>query len=554
MITKMADVRNNKLIIIILLWIGLFLVRPCLAQEDSQRVKLIKQNIKSMKSIKDIQPQLEELLAVYAKDSRFNEFRDYLETLEKDKRFKDAALIYYYKTLTRFNQMRFLEENQMWEELFSKKNSYILDIDSNLEKAKKLSEKTDGLSLRLKFLEWSLAKYREQPTINILEELFNLAQEFSQAQGDHQAIKDIADALYEKEEINYGKKLYSIYVSGIAETDISQAELKKLADNFLKEDKVDLAASLYDIYLEKIISSPEGEHMAIREMVAIAEIFAHSGWQEGLDPFYAEKVYAKIESLFGKEVYSDWQYKRAYNLERSKEYEACLSEYSKLLNNFPKFKQKDRVYFRLGVIHAYIFNKIDKAREYLSKVIKDYPDSPDYINSLYNLGLLSQWQQDTEKAMKYYVNILEATKDVKIKPEIADLANARINEIVEEKDMEYNLRMFLEATLEKRESKKYIHLDLFAKSAKGYLNQTVKFQTNSYFLNTGCLQQDFTYLWSGQLGNNQNPFNELEFQTRYEDIGTKVVNVALVSPAGIVDGTIEITDIYQEVKEEQNSN
>ena len=77
------------------------------------------------------------------------------------------------------------------------------------------------------------------------------------------------------------------------------------------------------------------------------------------------------------------------------------------------------------------------------------------------------------------------------------------------------------------------------------LDETIKFQTNSYYLETGCLQQEFTHLWSGQLGDNQNPFNQSEFETSYSDVGAKVVNVVLVGPEGAVDGTIEMADIHK---------
>ncbi|NQU19366.1 hypothetical protein HQ550_04340, partial [bacterium] len=96
----------------------------------------------------------------------------------------------------------------------------------------------------------------------------------------------------------------------------------------------------------------------------------------------------------------------------------------------------------------------------------------------------------------------------------------------------------------------YLYLELFARAGKDYLDETIKFQTNSYFTDTGCLQEDFTYLWSGQLGSNQNPFNEYQFETSYQDLGTKVVNVVLVGSSGVVDGTIEMADVYAESNKE----
>ena len=548
---KECDIKKvrDKLIIIFLL-IGFLFVQLCIAEQESERANLLKQNIKSSKALEDTELQLGELLDIYAKDNRFNEFYSFLKTLEKDKKFKATPLIYYYKTLTRFSQMQFLEENKMWEELFDNKDLYVSDTEVDLEKAKKLSTSTDALSLKLKFLEWQLKKDNEEVSINTLEDLFNLTQEYAQIHSDIQVIKDIADALSKEKQINYAKKLYSVFVSKISETGINQEELRKLTESFLEDDKIDLAISLYDVYLDRIINTQPDKSIAIQKMFDVAEKFAHSGWQEGLDPFYAEKVFKRIEFLYSIKAFSALsQYRRAYNLERSKEYESCLAEYLKLIDNFPKYQDKDRIYFRLGIFNVYVFNEIDQTKEYFLKVVSDYPKSLDYLNSLYHLGLLSHWQDNLEKASEFYKTILDKAKDIKTDSEIVTLTELRIKEIEEEKDIEYNLRMFLEAKLKEREEKKYIQLELFAKPAKNYLDEPVKFQTNSYFIDTGCLQQDFTYLWSGQLGSNQNPFNEYEFETSYQDLGTKVVNVVLVGPSGVVDGTIEMADIYKEAEE-----
>lgn len=541
----MEKTRNKALVVFLLFF--LFLAQLCKAQESTDNLDLLKQDIKQGKTVEEVQSQLKELADLYTRENKFDEFYDFLATLEKDKKFVSSPLIYYYEALTRFNQMEFLEENKRWEEFFDNKDLYESQINTDLENAKKLIAAADDLSLRLKFLEWQLIKDEAGVSINVLEDLFNLAQDYSKEQSDVQVIKEIADKLSKREEINYAKKLYSVYVTKISETEIGYNELKTLAEDFLKENRVDLATSLFEAYLDKLISTQKDEDTIIREMFIIAKRFAHSGWEYGLDPFYAEQIYEKIEFLYEKEAFSDLlQYNRAYNLERSKEFEPCLNEYSKLVNNYPEYQDRDRIYFRLGVISAYIFQEIEKAREYFLKVVKNYPDSLDYLNSLYHLGILSQVQDDSEKAMEYYLQIQEVTNDLRIKPDLAEMAESRIKEIAEEQEMDYNLKIFLDTVLEKKEDKKYIHLELYAKAAKDYLDKTIKFQTNSYYLETGCLQQDFTYLWSGQLGNNQNPFNQFEFETSYSDLGTKVVNVVLVGPSGAVDGTIEMADIYKE--------
>ena len=535
---------------ILLFFFFIFPVQFCLAQEEPTGVSLLKQQLESSKAPEESELLFIELLNIYAQDNKFNEFYNLLEGLEKNKKFRESPLIFYYKTLARFRQMQFLEENKMWQELFDNKDSYIADLDRSLAKAKKLNTSLNPLALRLRFLEAQIKKDDDQALINALEDLFNLASEYAQTNSDVEAIKDIADELSKEKEDNYARKLYSVYVSKISKTDISQEELETLAQDFLEKDKVDLAVSLYDVYLDRVTESQQGKNIILEQMFGIAEKFLHPGWQEGVDPFFAEKLYEKIESLYNVESFDESsQYERAYNLERIKEHEPCFLEYLKLVNRFPKYQDRDRIYFRLGILSAYEFNKVDEAEEYFLKVVNDFPKSVDFLNSLYHLGLLEHWRGEFKKAEEFYNRILESTKELEEKPGIVTMTESRLKEIEKNKDIEYNLRMFLKSVLEKKEETPYLKLELFANSAKDYLVKDIKFKTSSYFTDTGCLQQDFTYLWSGQLGSNQNPFNEFKFETNYKNTGTKVVNVVLIGPSGIVDGTVEMANVYVEGRE-----
>jgi tetratricopeptide (TPR) repeat protein len=330
---------------------------------------------------------------------------------------------------------------------------------------------------------------------------------------------------------------------------LGEGALVDIAEGFLKENKVDLAVSVYEVYLNKLAETSQDSSITTRKMLDLAEKFRHQGWQEGKDPFFAERIYEKINALYGPKAFDDIsQYNRAYNSERIKEYGLCLQEYLELVDNFPQYKEKDRVYFRIAMINAYIFGKADEAKKYLQKIVDEFPNSQDYYNSLYHLALLDQWYNNLDAAKEKYQLILDKTKDYTEKPEIVKMAQARLQEITDQKQIDYNLKTFLEAVLDEkqRENRQHLQLDLFVTNAKGRLNDNVKFTTSSYLMDTGCLQQDFSYLWSGNLGSNQNPFNSYEFDTSYnDDVGTKVVNVVLVGQSGIEGGTIEMADIYQ---------
>ncbi|MDD5006320.1 MAG: hypothetical protein PHS93_07505 [Candidatus Omnitrophica bacterium] len=541
----MISLRNK---IIALVFIFFVTGNFCLAQQEPSRTDLLKQEIKKAKTIENAEPLLAELLNICTKDNKFTDFFDFLKTLEKNKLFKRSPVFYYYRALAIFRQIQFLEENKVWQELFDNKEVYLADLGRALDKAQKLNTTLNPLALRLEFLQCRINQDDEKAWIVSLENLFRSAREYLKTGSDTQVIRDIADELYREKKVSYARKFYSIYVSKISQSDISQDELKKLAEEFLKENKTDLAVSLYGAYLEKISSDTKQDKGIIaKKMFDIATEFIHPGWQEGIDPFFAENVYKEIESSYGLEDFDEInQYRRAYNLERIKEFESSYSEYRKLIDLFPNYQDKDRIYFRLGIFSAYIFDNIDQARVYFLKVVNEFPQSVDYLNSIYHLGLLDHWQGNLEKAKEFYNTILEKTKDLKDKPDIVPLAETRLKEITEAKEIEYNLRMFLEAVLNQKEEKPYLRLALFARHAKDYLDKNVLFETISYFTDTACLQQEFTYLWSGQLGTNQNPLNDYKFETKYKDPGTKVVNVVLVAPSSAISGTIEMANIYNE--------
>lgn len=58
------------------------------------------------------------------------------------------------------------------------------------------------------------------------------------------------------------------------------------------------------------------------------------------------------------------------------------------------------------------------------------------------------------------------------------------------------------------------------------------------------MQIELQYLWSGDLGSKKPSANEAEFATAYTNTGTKVINLVVVSPAGIIDRSLDLVDVY----------
>jgi len=451
-------------------------------------------------------------------------------------------LLYYYKALTRFGQIQSMEEKKEWEQLFDNKENYYRDIDEALEKIEKMKTDEMGIVLKAKLLKVRTARKKDEDPYRLLEALVAYAQEFAGTPAnDTVLVKEIAGELFREGEANYAKRLYNVYVAHVTQSEIVPAELKAMAEDLLANGNADIAIPLFAAYVDKLIDTHQGKEFIMQEALAIIGRFADTGWQRGADPFFAEEIFAKIETIYTSDAFTgETQYLRAYNLEQIGEFDKAIMEYSKLIHEFPDYRDKDRIYFRIGVINAYMLARTEEAKTLFSKVANEYKESQDYYNSVYHLGLIHQWEKNNEAALQYYSLINDAGGS----SEIFRLAQERTAEIKENKDIEYNLRMFLAAVLGKSEEVVSLQLNLFADRAKEYAEKAVVFRVNTYLFNSGCLQQAYTYLWSGQTGLNQTPLNQETLETRYQETGTKVVFVALVDPTGLVSGASEIVDIH----------
>lgn len=73
--------------------------------------------------------------------------------------------------------------------------------------------------------------------------------------------------------------------------------------------------------------------------------------------------------------------------------------------------------------------------------------------------------------------------------------------------------------------------------------QDVNFSSSAFLPASGCTQVELQYLWSGDTGKNSPASTESSFGTSYDEPGTKVINLIIVSPTGIVDRNIELLDV-----------
>jgi len=485
---------------------------------------------------------IEELKTNYFKDNRYNEFVDFLSNF-KDKKSLPAGCISYYKALSRYAQLKYLEEKQLWDDYFANGNAYREQI---LENAKKAIAETDtGNCVRPKsrLLLWQFY-HDQQGTFGGqgLDELTADVSAYAKAVNDPELIKDIADKLLAYDEKAGARAIYKLYVNKLAAGQISDAQLKAVGAGFYKEGNLELAETVYDIYIEKISKNLAVEKLT-PELFEIASLFVYK--QTGLyDMPYAEKVYTRIEGLGQKNSFDqETIYLRAFNLEKSKDYKKSGELYLQLIQLYPDSRHFDEAVYKIAMINAYVSADIQTAREYFNKLIVKTTFSPQVISSFYQLGLLAQWEGDLVKAKGYYDTLLKNSGD-KYMQNVGQ-AKERLKEIAENKQLNYNLRTFLDATLKKENAP--VKLGSSELKISGFILGKEQKVTVSAFANmpeSGCNQIQVQYLWSGNLGGANPQATDASFEGSYPDNGTKEINMVVISPAGITDCSFTMLDVY----------
>ncbi|MFH1355299.1 MAG: hypothetical protein ABIH19_04030 [Candidatus Omnitrophota bacterium] len=375
-----------------------------------------------------------------------------------------------------------------------------------------------------------------------LTDLIDSVLKYSQSAPDAWLIKKVADRFLVYGLRQESRRLYKIYVDKIAATDIEDQALAEVARDFYDEGNLGLAQTVYDVYIDRIIKS-EPKDKAIDLIKEVGRLFAYK--DEGVkDTYYAEGIFQKLEQLGGKDAFDeDLLYLRAYNLEKAKDYSKTKENYIDLLMLYPKTAYKDKVLYKLGIIFTYALRDTKSGRVYFDQLAKrEINFSPHVISGLYQLGLLNQWEGNASGAKVYYNKLLELAGEEL--SETVVLARERLNEIDQEKPLEYNLKTFLDVSLEDEYSALDMsRVDLRASRYKISKAESVSVAATAYAVQSGCMQVDLEYLWSGNTGKTTPSSGQLSFDTSYADFGTKEINLVVVSAAGIVERSLDLLDV-----------
>jgi len=478
----------------------------------------------------------------YFKENQYSGFVDFLDNYKIVNK-SNKSCINYYKALARFTQLSYLEEKQSWDDYFANGNNYRDQIVDNTKKVIAETNASDCLRPKSRLLVWQFHRgqqdaFHGQALIDLIIDV----KAYAGASKDAPLVKHIADSLLSSGEKSGARELYKFYVQKLLEDKITDLELKTIAAGFYKEGNLELAQSVYDIYIEKVAKDLSPDKF-IQELFEIVSLFVYK--PTGLyDMPYAEKIYERIDALGQENVFNQEQiYLRAFNLEKMKEYRKAREFYLQLIQLYAETKHFDEAAYKIAMIDAYVLTDIKEARSYFENLVAKLPITPQVISSFYQLGLFSQWEGDLVKAKDYYSALVKNSGDAQ--KEIAKLAKARLQEIEENKPLEYNLKTFLDLSF--KDASNALEMGRSELVSDDYILDKDQKTAISSLVNmpaSGCNQVELQYLWSGNLGQATPSVSNPGFECAYSDFGTKETNLVLVSTSGIIDHTFIMVDVY----------
>jgi len=510
--------------------------------QDQGKITNLENQIISLKTDIEKIADFENLTDEFFKNNKYNEYADYLKgLLEKKKELK--PIVDYYLALTRYQQLKHLESTQNWNEYFDKGNDYRAQVEALTKATIDATSTASSINIYSRLLLWKLNKDQDNSAQeNILEQLMKAIEEYSKQTQDSATIKNIADTFQNYGEKLKAKELYKIYVGKLVVAKTDNTQLEAAAAAFYKDGNLELSEEIYNAYIENLIKEGKKEKI-IQNLSQIARQFSYQS--QGLkDLNFAEKVFKRLEEAAGKDVFDpDLMYSRAYNLEKIKDYILSREIYVDLAKRFPNFSNIDKVNYKIGYIDIYVLRDLKSGKEIFEKLGARDTVNAATISSLYQLGLLSQWEnQDKEEAKKYFNKLIEVSNGSY--QDKVSLAKERLNEIETSQPVEYNLKTFLDVSL--KNENKYFDMtkaDLRSVPYQLKVNENINISSSAQNNDSGCMQPELQYLWSGDLGSAKVEINQGSFETKYQDQGVKEINLVVVSPGGILDRNIDLTDV-----------
>lgn len=532
--------KHIRVFILLFLFSVVFL--PPLFCQD-QNAKIAEESKKAIES-KDphqIDAALNSLKEIYFKDDKYSDFVDLLKSL-RNKNVALGPIADYYIALSRYEQLAYLEKAQDWNEYFSQGDIYREELESSLMQAIDASTPLDKTNIYAKMLLWKFHQDKQDSFAETaLSNLIESIKEYSKDCKNLEPIRETADSLSSYEDKTNSRRLYKLYVDKLVTCGVEIDKLPEIAEKFYEEGNLDLSENIYDVYIDRIKEAyPKEKILPI--LKGLAEKFSYKD-KGANDPYYAEKLFTEIENLGSISAFDqELIYLRAFNLEKSKEFRRAKEIYLSLAEKFPESQFRDEAIFKAAAIETYLLRNPEAGKKYFEELAEKNALSPQVISALYQLGILSQWDNEYEAAQDYFNKLLKLAGDNF--SALSELAKKRLEEINEGRPLEHNLNTLLDTAL----AQEYSHLsaskvNLVSSPSIAAPNEEFQINSTAQSVASGCTFIQLQYLWSGDLGESSPQIVDAGFSTSYKAPGTKIIGLVVTSPNEIIDRTIDFVDV-----------
>ena len=536
-------------------WIGLIIgvaisicvltvPRPLIAATDDTSVlDTLLTQLDQAKTDEEVTLCLESLKGYYIEKDRFDDFAGVLTSFKKQKK-QWRGYVDYYLAVLRTAELKHLEEVQDWNAYFSRKDTLRAEVERDMHQAIASSKQGEALSVLSRLFLWSY--YKDAQDIGAPEALVSLlsaCQAYAKETKYFSPLKTCADTLASSGEISSARAVYALFVDGLLKANSSAQEVERLAQDFLREGNLALSQTLYDVLFARARQGKDKEREVLL-LEQVAKQFAYTSGRAHADPAYAENVLSELESIVGKDAFSqELAYVRAFNLEKMRQFADARIWFDRYSQAFPAGVHAQEAIFKTALIDAYVLGEIAQGEREFAQLAQLEEASPWKVSALYQLGLLAQWQGNTVTAGEFYTRCIAS--GVNTHQDVCESARQRMAEIEKGAPIAYALKTYLEVALGKRaiETSTAGSVSLESDPGKQALFGKVSLLAQAPAFETGCMSVEVSYLWSGDLGSAQPSDVDYSFESAYVSAGTKVVNVVVVSPSGIVDYGFTTVDI-----------
>ena len=476
----------------------------------------------------------------FLKEHKYDEYVGFLKSLSR----QDAlgkSLIDYSIGRTRLLQLKHYEEGQQWEQYFNQGGPLRQEAVEALSNAQRIASGANAVTLYASLLLWQFHKDQQDSSQDeSLERLVQAADAYEQGGTDPEPLKKAADLLAGYGEQAKARRMYAQYFSKISVGGMTDEKLFQTAQGFLGEGNLDLAEAAFDAYADKAAAYPADK--AGPALIKAAKEFAYKDGKTG-DTAYAEKLFARAESVAGIEIFDeDTFYARAFNLEAGEDFAAAEGIYAKLAARFPSGKYREIALLKAGIIRAYVKRDLVGARDAFTQLSSREPAGAFAVPALYQLGLFKQWEQDTEAAKALYAKARGLAGASA--PETAASIQERLGEIEGAKPIAFALKTFLDNSLGAAGSQ----FDMSKAQIKVpalTVDKGDELAVSSSALpgQSGCSQVVLTYYWSGDMGSAAPGDDQSGFAAAYREPGVKTLNLVVMSATGVLDRALKMIDV-----------